>query len=129
MPSPSPKDLSRILADINKQIATAEQLTIQPSDYETPERASKVLRELLEQRREVETKLRTAAESQARAEHGQKYWFPAKRYGWGWGLPTDHRIDGGRLSKRRGAEGAVGWKVTRGCIDFPVGGTRRDWKS
>jgi hypothetical protein len=19
----------------------------------------------------------------------QRYWFPAKRYGWGWGLPTD----------------------------------------
>ena len=19
---------------------------------------------------------------------GQKYWFPAKRYGWGWGLPN-----------------------------------------
>jgi hypothetical protein len=19
---------------------------------------------------------------------GKKYWFPAKRYGWGWGLPT-----------------------------------------
>jgi hypothetical protein len=19
---------------------------------------------------------------------GTKYWFPAKRYGWGWGLPT-----------------------------------------
>lgn len=21
-------------------------------------------------------------------EHEQAYWFPAKRYGWGWGLPT-----------------------------------------
>ena len=20
--------------------------------------------------------------------NGQKYWFPAKRYGWGWGLPN-----------------------------------------
>jgi len=20
--------------------------------------------------------------------HDVKYWFPAKRYGWGWGLPT-----------------------------------------
>jgi hypothetical protein len=20
--------------------------------------------------------------------HGPRYWFPAKRYGWGWGVPT-----------------------------------------
>jgi hypothetical protein len=22
----------------------------------------------------------------------QKYWFPAKRYGWGWGLPITWRV-------------------------------------
>jgi hypothetical protein len=58
MPTPSQKHPSGILADINKQIATAEKLTVQPSDYETLERASRVLKELREERREVEARLR-----------------------------------------------------------------------
>jgi hypothetical protein len=87
MPSPSPKDLSRILADIDKQIAKAEKLTVQPSDYEALERASKVLRELREQRRDVEMKLQMGSEGQSTTERKPKYWFPAKRYGWGWGPP------------------------------------------
>src|SRR3954468_12146302 len=45
IPTSPPKRRATILVDINKQIAKAEKLTVQPSDYETLERASPMLKE------------------------------------------------------------------------------------
>jgi hypothetical protein len=47
-----------MLADINNLIANAESLTVAKGDDDTLQRASKVLAELKEQRRDVEAKLR-----------------------------------------------------------------------
>ena len=46
-----------ILSRINRQIAKAEQLTVAPGYDDTLQRASKVLAELKDQRRDVEAKL------------------------------------------------------------------------
>jgi hypothetical protein len=50
--------LVEMLADINSLIAKAESLTVIKGDDDTLQRASKVLTELREQRRDVEAKLR-----------------------------------------------------------------------
>jgi hypothetical protein len=50
--------LVTMLADINSLIAKAESLTVAKCDDDTLQRASKVLVELKEQRRNVEGKLR-----------------------------------------------------------------------
>jgi hypothetical protein len=50
--------LVAMLADINSLIAKAESLTVAKCDDDTLQRASKVLAELKESRRDVEAKLR-----------------------------------------------------------------------
>lgn len=80
--------LAAILARINAKIREAEVLTVTKGDDDTLQRASKVLAELKEQRRDVETKLRLGLEDQTIKGQTQRYWFPAKRYGWGWGPPN-----------------------------------------
>ena len=50
--------LVAMLADINHLIAKAESLTVAKCDDDTLQRASKVLAELKEQRRDVEAELR-----------------------------------------------------------------------
>ena len=50
--------LVAMLADINGLIAKSESLTVAKCDDDTPQRASKVLAELREQRRDVVAKLR-----------------------------------------------------------------------
>ena len=52
------RQLADTLADIDRLIATAEALTVAKGDDDTLQRASKVLAELREQRRDVEAKLR-----------------------------------------------------------------------
>jgi hypothetical protein len=51
-------DLARVLVEINAKIREAESLTVAKCDDGTLQRASKVLAELKEQRRDVEAKLR-----------------------------------------------------------------------
>lgn len=82
------KELARVLADIDQKMREAERLTAKRGDDETLLRASKELAELREQRGELERNLRLGQEDQPIKDSAQRYWFPAKRYGWGWGPPT-----------------------------------------
>lgn len=58
MPEPRRNELVRVLADINAKIREGESLTVARGDDDTLRRASDVLADLREQRRDVEAKLR-----------------------------------------------------------------------
>ena len=58
MPDTNRNELARVLVQINQKIREAERLTAAKCDDDTLQRASKVLAELREQRRDMEAKLR-----------------------------------------------------------------------
>jgi hypothetical protein len=58
MPDTKRNELASVLVEINAKIREAERLTVANCDDDTLQRASQVLAELKEQRRDVEAKLR-----------------------------------------------------------------------